>query len=510
MKRLSHKFLFAVPVVMIGGTALVGSLLWAANPHGNQAPKPEASPPQLVLNAQPIHRDGRMAASFAPVVKKVVPSVVKVFTKTKARFASQEEAIPPELNTPSLRRFFGDQFQRNTPDGAMRMPPQEGTGSGVIVSKDGYILTNNHVVDHADEVKVTLHDGRQFTAKVIGRDPKSDLAVVKVEANNLPAIEIADSDQVEVGDLVLAVGNPFGLGETVTMGMVSAIGRATLGLDYEDFIQTDAAINPGNSGGALVDAEGRLIGINTAILSHSGGNQGIGFAIPVDLARHVMDNLVSYGRVIRGYLGVTIQDITPALAKEFKLSNDQGALVSEVVPNSPASKAGLADGDVVTEFNGKNVTDSRRLKLQVAEIKPGTSVPVKVMRSGEARTLTIKMGELPGEQTILNASHQPAENSDALHGVGVTDLSSQARRDLRVPNKIQGALIESVAEDSAAAKAGLKPGDVILEINRQKVTNSTDAVRLTEHPKDKVTLVRVWSNGGTHYVAVDESKDKAA
>ena len=274
---------------------------------------------------------------------------------------------------------------------------RKGLGSGVIVTKDGYILTNNHVVDNADEVKVTLQDGREFTAKVIGRDPKSDVAVIKIDANGLPVVPMADSDKVEVGDIVLAIGNPFGVGQTVTTGIVSATGRGNLGIeDYEDFIQTDAAINPGNSGGALVDTEGRLIGINTAIFSRTGGNMGIGFAIPSDLARSVMDSLIQYGHVTRGYLGVMIQDLTPALAKEFKLKDSTGALVGDVVPKGPADKAGFKDGDVVLEYNGKKVPDSRRLRLAVGDTKPGTTVPVKILREGASKTLEVTVQQPPG------------------------------------------------------------------------------------------------------------------
>src|SRR6266567_4330356 len=273
---------------------------------------------------RPVARDLGGRNSFSPIVKKVSPAVVKVVTSAKIHNAAFSG--PPEMDD-FLRRFFGDQFQDRSPrrNRSIPMPRQEGLGSGVIATKDGYIITNNHVVDGADEVKVALQDGREFTAKVIGRDPKSDVAVIKIEAKDLPAVTMADSDKVEVGDVVLAVGNPFGIGQTVTTGIVSATGRGgAVGLDYEDFIQTDAAINPGNSGGALVDADGRLIGINTAILSRSGGNQGIGFAIPANLARDVMDDLVKDGHVTRGYLGVMIQDVTPALAEEFNLKSASG------------------------------------------------------------------------------------------------------------------------------------------------------------------------------------------
>jgi len=379
----------------------------------------------------------------------------------------------------------------------------------VIVTKDGYILTNNHVVDNAEQVKVTLQDGREFNAKVIGRDPKSDIAVIKIDAKNLPAVSMADSEKVQVGDIVLAVGNPFGVGQTVTTGIVSATGRGNLGIeDYEDFIQTDAAINPGNSGGALVDVEGRLIGINTAIYSRTGGNQGIGFAIPSDLARNVMDSLISYGSVARGYLGVMIQDVTPALAKEFKLKDTSGALVGDVVPRGPAAKAGLKDGDVVLEYNGKNVVDSRRLRLAVGETKPGTTVPMKILRNGETKTLEVTVQQLPGTEEVASNKTPSGSDNGTLNGVGVADLDQQTRRNLNIPENIKGVVITEVQPDSPSAEAGLKQGDVIQEINRQPVRNADEAVRLTEHPKDKVTLLRIWSNGGSHFVVVDENKSE--
>jgi serine protease Do len=360
------------------------------------------------------------------------------------------------------------------------------------------------VVDNAKEVKVTLQDGREFTAKVVGRDAKSDIAVVKIEAKDLPVVPMADSDKVQVGDIVLAVGNPFGVGQTVTEGIVSAKNRGNMGIeDYEDFIQTDAAINPGNSGGALVDVDGRLIGINTAILSRSGGSQGVGFAIPSDLARNVMQSLVQYGHVTRGYLGVMIQDLTPALAKEFKLKESGGAVVGDVVPDGPAAKAGFKDGDIVLEFNGKSVADSRQLKLTVAETKPGSSVPVKIWRDGSAKTLEVAVKELPVTNQL--AENTKDNDTGTLNGVAVSDLDSQTRQQFNLPETVKGAVITEVKPDSASADAGLKPGDVIEEINHHTVKSAEDAVRLTQNLKDKHTLVRVWENGGSHYVVVDES-----
>ncbi|HYV30469.1 MAG TPA: Do family serine endopeptidase, partial [Candidatus Binatia bacterium] len=385
MKELFENLIKRLPYLLMGGAALVAGATASVAPKHDPQSGTETPAIKLVVDERPLSRELKAGTSFAPVVKRVAPSVVKVTTSTKGKQA----AVPdfPGFDNPFFRRFFGDDFELHGPKRNFNLPRQHGLGSGVILTKDGYILTNNHVVEEADEVKVVLQDGREFSGKVVGKDPKTDIAVLKIDAQNLPFIEMADSDKIEVGDIVLAIGNPFGIGQTVTMGMVSATGRATLGLDYEDFIQTDAAINPGNSGGALVDAEGRLIGINTAILSRSGGNQGIGFAIPTNLARDVMENLAKFGKVTRGYLGVMIQDITPALAKEFDLKDQKGALVGDVLPKSPAEKAGLKSGDVILEFNGKPVRDSRQLKLQVARIKPGEHVPVKLLRNGSSKTL---------------------------------------------------------------------------------------------------------------------------
>jgi serine protease Do len=342
---------------------------------------------------------------------------------------------------------------------------------------------------------------------VIGRDPKSDVAVIKIDGQDLPFVQMADSDKVEVGDIVLAIGNPFGVGQTVTTGIVSATGRGNLGIEeYEDFIQTDAAINPGNSGGALVDVEGRLIGINTAIFSRSGGNQGIGFAIPSNLTRNVMDSLIQYGHVSRGYLGVMIQDVTPALARGFKLKDFSGALIGDVVPKGPADKAGLKNGDVVLEYNGKKVRDSRYLKLTVGETKPGTKVPVKILRDGSPRSLEVTVQELPGSERLAQSGAPKEADNGTLNGVTVSDLDAEARQQFNIPDSVKGVIITDVEPDCAAAEAGLKPGDVIQEIDKQPVKTAEEAVRLTEHPKDKVTMLRIWSKGGSRYVVVDESK----
>jgi len=492
--------------LLIGTLAAAGvsGLAWM---HPSQAQEvAKVVPIRLSVNDQPVSHDGKAVTSFAPVIKKVTPSVVKVFVTTKGKTMPNVDF--PALDDPFFRRFFGDDSGRQGGNRrSLQTPKEHGLGSGVIVTKDGYILTNNHVVDNADEVKVAFHDGREMTAKIVGKDPKSDVAVLKVDAKDLPAIDLADSDKTEVGDLVLAIGNPFGVGQTVTMGIISAKDRGNLGLDYEDFIQTDAAINPGNSGGALVDADGRLIGINTAILSRSGGSQGIGFAVPANLARNVMESLVKDGRVVRSYLGVNIQDLTPALAQEFDLKNASGVVVSDIVAKSPAEKAGVKTGDVITEFNGKSVADSRHLKLQVSQTAPGTKASVKVLREGKPRTIEVVLKELPGTE-VASAGHkdQDSSSSDSLNGVAVTDLDNAVRQEFHLPATVKGALITEVSPDSAAHEAGLRRGDVIQEINRKPVSTADDAVKLTENGKEKKTLLRVWSNGGSRYLVVDESK----
>ena len=502
MKSILTNLSKRLPSLALGGATVLAGTALAFTDHPAPSTQPKITPVNLTLDERPVSRDAAGRSSFAPVIKKVSSSVVKVSVTIKAQKTGfSEGADPNDL----LRRFFGQQPWGRTPRGNFGTPRQEGVGSGVIVTKDGYILTNNHVVDGADEVKVALQDGREFAAKVIGRDPKSDVAVIKIDAKDLPAMAMADSDKVEVGDVVLAIGNPFGIGQTVTTGIVSAKDRGNMGLDYEDFIQTDAAINPGNSGGALVDADGRLIGINTMILSRTGGNQGIGFAIPINLAHDVMGSLVKDGHVTRGYLGVMIQDLTPALAAEFKVKETGGALVGDVTPEGPAEKAGLKSGDLIVEYNSKKVTDSRHLKLDVARTTPGETVAVKVLRDGATKTLNVHVKEMPGAEKLAKADSK-AKDTGTLNGVGVADLDNNTRQQFEVPEKVQGAIVTQVEPDSAAAEAGLKPGDVILEINRKPVKTAEQAVQMTESASDKTTLLRVWRAGGSHFMVVDESK----
>jgi serine protease Do len=479
---------------------LSAGVAWGVNQSLD--PRPDLlKPVQLTIDDRPLPRENK-DNSYAQVIQRVGPSVVQIDTTAKARPAA---ALPdfPGWDHPFFRRFFDDNVR---PQIRPETPRQRGMGSGVVVTPDGYILTNNHLVENADTVKVTFPDGRQLDATVVGKDPKTDVAVVKVDAEELPYITMADSDQLEVGDLVLAIGNPFGIGQTVTMGIVSATGRATLGLDYEDFIQTDAAINPGNSGGALIDTAGRLVGINTAILTRSGGNHGIGFAIPANLARTVMSSLVQDGRVTRGYLGVMIQDINAALAKAFKLENDQGALIGDVVPDSPADQAGLRNGDVILEFNHTSIPDSRRLKFTVASVPPGKTVPVRILRNGKEMTLDVTVRELPEDRALAQADRPSTDDSSRLKGVAVTDLDASNRAELKLPKSVQGALITRVDPNSPASAAGLQSGDVILEIDRQPVRDADSAIRLTRDSENEATLVRVWRQGSSRYIVVDESQ----
>ena len=485
-------------VTLASGLALAGS----AVAFDLVKDKPGVPVPTVPLDESPVDRTGLPRGSFSPVVKMVAPAVVKIEVKIQ-RNNPVGQAFPG-INDPFWRQFFGNQIPQ------MQSAPQyeHGLGSGVIVTKDGYILTNNHVVDGAKEVTVTLQDGRAFNAKVTGRDPKADIAVVKISAKDLPVVAMADSERVQVGDVVLAIGNPFGVGQTVTSGIVSAKDRGNLGIeDYENFIQTDAAINPGNSGGALVDISGRLIGINTAIMSHSGGSQGMGFAIPSNLVRSEMESLIQDGHVTRGYLGVMIQNITPALAEDFKLKDTSGALIGDVVSGGPADQAGIKNGDVVLSFNGHAVADSRHLQLAVTQVRPGTKVPVEILRNGSSQKLEVTVQPQPGSEPLAQNGNANGTDTGTLNGVGVGDLDPSVREQFHVPNTVKGAVVTQVDPGSAAAEAGLKPGDVIQDINHHPVKNADEAVRLTEKStNNKHTLVRVWTNGSSHYLVVDESK----
>jgi serine protease Do len=370
----------------------------------------------------------------------------------------------------------------------------------VIVSENGYILTNNHVVKGADEIKVILFDKREFKGKVVGTDPRTDLAVIKINAHDLPTLNLGESGKLKTGDIVLAIGNPFGLNQTITMGIVSAVGRSNIGLaDFEDFIQTDAAINPGNSGGALVNARGELVGINTAIFSTSGGYMGIGFAIPSDMAKSVMDSIIKHGKVIRGHMGVTVQNITPDLAKSLGITTTTGALISGVEADSPADKAGFKRGDVVISLAGNPVTDATSLRNLAAATAPGTTVDVKIIRNGKEKTLSITLGEFKE-----NAVVKKAEYNNALKGVTVEDITANIRDNLNLPENIRGVVVRSVGEDSPA-QGLLQANDVIQEVDR-KPTPSVHAFDqiVSRIGKKSTVLLLIYRNGGSIYLTMQQ------
>jgi Do/DeqQ family serine protease len=436
---------------------------------------------------------------FSPVVRSAAPAVVNISSSRVVKAPQGSE----ELNDPFLKKFFGEEYSRQ-----FRVPRERrehSLGSGVIVNPAGYVLTNSHVVDGATDIKVALSDTREFNGKVVGIDPGTDIAVLKIDADHLSTLPFADSSKVEVGDIALAMGNPFGVGRTVTMGIVSAIQRGGLGIeDYEDFIQTDASINPGNSGGALVNVRGELIGINTAILSPSGGNLGIGFAVPSNMARTVMEQIIKTGKVTRGFMGVSIQDITPDIAGAMKLNVRKGALVGDVEPNSPAAHAGLQAGDVIVELNGKPLADSRELRLAVSSLAPGTTIKLSVLRNGDTKDVAMTLGDMPVKKSAANTREKPSpsDSDEPKLGIAVTELTPEIRQQLELAADTKGIVVADVQEGGSAAEAGLQPGDVIQEVNRKPIQNYNDfRSQVMNHGTDPL-LFRVKRDGHSTYIAI--------
>ena len=458
MKNKSVALLFALFTTILG----LSAGLFAAD---KAAAKPAVKKPTLKIDASPIgDTKSAVVLSYADALEAIRPAVVSVYSSKVVR-----------QQVPEFLRQFGAQG---------REQKQRGLGSGVIISTDGFIITNNHVIDEADEVKVLLNDEREFTAKVIGTDPKTDVAVIKIEAENLPAATLADSTKLRVGDVVFAIGNPLGVGQTVTMGIVSATGRRVGILDevggYEDFIQTDAAINQGNSGGALIDARGRLVGINSAIISTSQGNIGIGFAIPVNLASSIMHSLIDTGTVARGYLGVATDVITADMAESFGLKRDQkGVIITDLNPaDGPAAKAGLKREDVIIGINDKSVTSRDDLRMIIAQTPPDTKITVKLLRDGKPLTNEVTLGKLADDN---------APEGELIAGVSVAPLTRELRREYRVDDRVDGVLITEIADNSPYREI-LPQGAVIEQINSVLVTDLATAKRALRDGRNRALV----------------------
>jgi serine protease Do len=488
----------AVPATCAAALLSATTLLW--NHHGVHAAGSYAAP----LESSSVSALTSLDSAMEAVASHVTPAVVNVAVTSKVTGQSAEDEQGEQQIPPGLRQFFGGQMPQMQPQGPQI---QHGIGSGVIISPDGYIVTNNHVVDGAQQIRVTLNDRRVLTGKVVGTDKLTDLAVIKVNATNLPNLGWGDSAALKPGQTVLAFGSPFGYFQfSVTRGIISALDRPNPFRDDNrkpgGFIQTDAAINPGNSGGPLVDAEGQVIGINTFIISDSGSFQGAGFAIPSQTAKATVDQIIKTGTVHHGYLGIGIEDVTPENAQFFNLQDAKGAIVSQVTPNSPGSQAGLKNGDVIREFDGKPVPNSTALQMLVSEQTPGTTAKLEVLRNGESQSLTVKLGEYHADHQIADNSSGPGEQKGKL-GLAVNDLTPDVRQQLQLPENVKGVAVENVRPASPAEDAGLQPGDVIVEVNRKPVQSAENFVtQVHSAPADKDLLLLVWSQGNETYRVV--------
>lgn len=455
------------------------------------------------------------AQGFADIVKKVTPAVVNIAVTGGGEAGRGRRPLPPGPFGPPPGEEPGGE-QPPTPPPFPPGPhgrPEQSAGSGVILDPSGYIVTNNHVVEGASQITVTLSDRREFSAKIIGTDPKTDLAVIKIDAKDLPSLKWAEYEKLQVGDLVLAIGSPFGLSSTVTLGIISALGRGNVGIaDYEDFIQTDAAINPGNSGGALVNVNGELIGINTAIFSRTGGSEGIGFAIPSSIALDIVDSLQKTGKVVRGWMGVAIQEITPALAKSFKIPEQKkGVLISDVNENGPSFAAGIKRGDVVIAFNGKEVQSVSQLRNMVARTVVGKDAQIKILRDGKEQTLNVKVAERPSDEILARKEPVPKEPTETvkppdnvLAALRVQTLDAAMMSQLNIPAKTTGVVVGSVEAGSQAEAAGLQRGDVIQEINHETIKSLDDYHKAAAKvKKDEMVVLLLSRQGNNLFVAVN-------
>jgi len=457
--RLSTAALSCVIALLVGALGVT-----IANTH---------KVPIFVDSAHAATYDQGPLTSFAPVVQRTMPAVVNISSSKVVKNRGAEQ-MPGMFDDPIFRQFFGNRMPRNAQPRSQR---EESLGSGVVVSPDGYIITNNHVVEGATDVKVSFSDKQEYPAKIVGTDPLFDLAVVKIDRKNLATIPLADSAKAQVGDVVLAEGEPFGLGGTVTMGIISAKGRAGLGIErFEDFIQTDAAINRGNSGGALINTHGELVGINTAILGgETGGNVGIGFAVPANLAKNVMNQIIEHGKAEHGFIGIGLDELTQDKAKAFGLpANEHGIAVTQVEPNTPAAKAGLQAGDVVTSFNGQKIEDMQSFRVAIAGMSPGARVNLGIVRNGSALDVPVTLGTMSADNIAGGEpDNQPnapgGGEKGALKGVSVEALTPNLRQQFQIPEGTTGVVITDIDESSPAAAAGLQPGDIIQQVNHHKV-----------------------------------------
>jgi serine protease Do len=516
LKAIGPKLTFAAA---LGGVLSLWLAACAANASNVKAsggsPNPsspsaiESMVPKAFLPHPAFAQSGNAQATIADIAEKVAPSVVNV---SSSRTIKNVHERAPFFDDPFFRQFFGPGMggqgprSQQSPQSQEEKHQESGLGSGVVVSADGIILTNNHVVEGADEIKVTTGDKREYAAKVLGTDAKSDVAVLKLQGTptNLKPLDFGDSSRLRLGDVVLAIGNPFGVGQTITMGIVSAKGRANVGIAaYEDFIQTDAAINPGNSGGALVDMEGHLIGINTAILSRTGGNMGIGFAIPSNMAQPIMKALMERGKVVRGWLGVGIQDIDQELASAMNLKTVDGVLLSEIMDNGPGAKSGLKSGDVVLELNGQKVDSTGGFRNAVATAGAGATVKLELLRDGKPVEVEAKLGELPEKPTAKAGASDPSGGTPAaLDGITLEDLNPAARRKFEVPASVKsGVVVTDLDPNSAVAQSGLRPGDVVVELNRAPVTD-VGAFKAAYAKTKERALFRVLREGRSFFIVV--------
>ena len=489
--KISVLSVFAIVVVaFVVGTSEAGHLVADPGFAGAKGAIPALAPAGPVAGSAELPASG----TFAPIVEKTAPAVVSIEV---SKVVSSSEG-------PMRFPFFGPYGPRQRPEEGAPERRRRGSGSGVIISEDGYIVTNHHVIDGAGDIRVRLNDWREFEATVVGTDAKTDVAVLKVDTSGLPVLPLGNSDNVAIGDIVLAIGNPFGIGQTVTMGIVGATGRRGLHIeDYEDFIQTDAAINPGNSGGALVNTRGELIGINTAILARGGGgNQGVGFAVPINLAHHVMTQLTETGRVARGYLGVGIQPVTPKMAKLLGAPETRGAVVGSVVPDSPAEEAGLQRGDIIFGMDETQFDDARHLRLSLASMSPGSEVELLVWRHGDEMRLRAKLTELPEDG---RPAARPRGATSSSRGLSVDELTPQIAERLGLAPDTEGVIVAGVRPGSPEAQAGLQRGDVIQEVARQPVRTVSEFRQAVGQAGDEPVLLLIVREGNPLFIVVEAS-----